>query len=335
MKKSLRNSILLLLTAMLLTVSALADSGPKAQLTVKVVNAPSEPYYLDLLEKGDYQGHTYGSGDGDDTYSGLDWSYSEEEIAALDDELLDALRAAVPEGWHACTAQGTNGAPMWGDLIGSDAGGVRLHSFRYHGVPDTYRIILVTKSGESWVSDTLHRATLQSSATVDWRRKGPRARRARRSPIAAIFLHAAPHAAHRGRAAARLRLSEPSELAGVSARESCDAGRLRALPCRDGAQPRRERLVAAVLSFPLNLSSRAVELPALPPAADGEGPRARGGLRHRRKCLLRDGGAAAHRPAVEVHRQHFLETILRPARARKRKEIFSWRPKSYTMPTPF
>lgn len=103
-----------------------------------------------------------------DTYSGLDWSYSEEEIAALDSELLDALRAAVPEGWHACTAQGTNGAPMWGDLIGSDAGGVRLHSFRYHGVPDTYRIILVTKSGESWVSGVLHRATLQSSATVDW-----------------------------------------------------------------------------------------------------------------------------------------------------------------------
>ena len=168
MKKSLRNSILLLLTAMLLTVSALADSGPKPQLTVKVENAPEEPYYLDLLEKGDYQGHTYGSGDGDDTYSGIDWSYSEEEIAALDDELLDALRAAVPEGWHACTAQGTNGVPMWGDLIGSDAGGVRLHSFRYHGVPDTYRIILVTKSGESWVSDTLHRATLQSSATVDW-----------------------------------------------------------------------------------------------------------------------------------------------------------------------
>ena len=171
MKKSLRNSILLLLTAMLLTVSALADSGPKAQLTVKVENAPSEPYYLDLLEKGDYQGHTYGSGDGDDTYSGLDWSSSEEEISALDDELLDALRAAVPEGWHACTAQGTNGAPMWGDLIGSDAGGVRLHSFRYHGVPDTYRIILVTKSGESWLSDTLHRATLQSSVTVDWAAK--------------------------------------------------------------------------------------------------------------------------------------------------------------------
>jgi len=181
MKKSLRTGILLLLTAMLLTVSALADSGPKAQLTVKVVNAPSEPYYLDLLEKGDYQGHTYGSGDGDDTYSGLDWSYSEEEIAALDDELLNALRAAVPEGWHACTAQGTNGAPMWGDLAGEDTGlGTRLHTFGYHGVPDTYRIILVTKSGESWVSDTLHRATLQSSATVDW------AKRTASAPSAAV-----------------------------------------------------------------------------------------------------------------------------------------------------
>lgn len=180
MKKSLRNSILLLLTAMLLTVSALADSGPKAQLTVKVVNAPSEPYYLDLLEKGDYQGHTYGSGDGDDTYSGIDWSYSEEEIAALDDELLDALRAAVPEGWHACTAQGTNGAPMYGDLIGEPIGSTRLHIFGYHGVPDTYRILIVTKSGESWVSDTLHRATLQSSATVDW------AKRTASAPSAAV-----------------------------------------------------------------------------------------------------------------------------------------------------
>ena len=162
MKKAMRFCALLVLATALLTVSALADTGPKPQLTVKVKHPPEELYYLDLLAEGSWE-HA-----GDSDYSGLDWSYSEEEIAALDSELLDALRAAVPEGWHACTAQGTNGAPMWGDLIGSDAGGVRLHSFRYHGVPDTYRIILVTKSGESLVSGVLHRATLQSSATVDW-----------------------------------------------------------------------------------------------------------------------------------------------------------------------
>ena len=159
MKKSLRNSILLLLTAMLLTVSALADSGPKAQLTVKVENAPSELYYLDLLAEGEYE-H-----EGDSDFSSL----SDEERAALDADMLAALRAAVPDGWHACLAQGVNGPPIWGDLVGEDAGnGTQLHTFGYVGVPDTYRILIVTKSCESWVSDVLHRATLQSSATVDW-----------------------------------------------------------------------------------------------------------------------------------------------------------------------
>ena len=159
MKKSLRTGILLLLAMMLLTVSALADSGPKPQLTVKVENAPSELYYLDLLAEGEYE-H-----EGDSDFSSL----SDEERAALDADMLAALRAAVPDGWHACLAQGVNGPPIWGDLVGEDAGnGTQLHTFGYVGVPDTYRILIVTKSGESWVSDTLHRATLQSSATVDW-----------------------------------------------------------------------------------------------------------------------------------------------------------------------
>ena len=163
MKKSLRTGILLLLAMMLLTVSVLADTGPKPKLTVKVENAPEEPYYLDLLAEGEFE-H-----EGDADFDGLQWSYSDEERAALDAGLLDALCAAVPEGWHACTAQGTNGAPMWGDLAGEDTGkGLRLHDFSYVGVPRTYRVLIVTKSGESWVSDTLHRATLQSSVTVDW-----------------------------------------------------------------------------------------------------------------------------------------------------------------------
>jgi len=162
MKKSLRTGILLLLTMTLLTVSAFADTGPKDRLTVKVENAPSEPYYLDLLEEGKLQ-EREGSVGNDRS------NLSEEKCAALDTGLLDALCAAVPEGWHACTVQGTNGPPMWGDLIGEDAGnGTQLHTFGYVGVPDDYRILIVTKSGESWVSEELHRATLQSSVTVDW-----------------------------------------------------------------------------------------------------------------------------------------------------------------------
>ncbi|MFR5846778.1 MAG: hypothetical protein ACLUEU_13980 [Oscillospiraceae bacterium] len=319
MKRSLRNSILLLLTAMLLTVSALADSGPKAQLTVKVVNAPSEPYYLDLLEKGDYQGHTYGSGDGDDTYSGIDWSYSEEEIAALDDELLDALRAAVPEGWHACTAQGTNGAPMWGDLIGSDAGGVRLHSFRYHGVPDTYRIILVTKSGESWVSDTLHRATLQSSATVDWAKRTASAPSAAVAYLLQFFCMLLP----------TLLIEGVLLLAfGYRSRRSLLVFLLVNLVTQGGFAL---YLAVTVLNHgvsgwsllfysPLSCHHARSSVLLYRWLLTEEEPRTRGGLRHRRQYPLRDGGASAHRPAVAVHRQYLIERLC-AQQARKRKEF--------------
>ena len=168
MKKLFAVCLLLMGISALMTIPALADTGPKPQLTVRVTNAPEGRYYLDLLEEGEYEGHTYGSGRSE--YSGLDWSYSAEELSLLDKALLEALRAAVPEGWHACTAEGTNGAPRWGDLAGEDTGapGVRLHTFRYFGVPETYRIILVTADGESWVSGPCTRRGLQSSVTVDW-----------------------------------------------------------------------------------------------------------------------------------------------------------------------
>ncbi len=47
----------------------------------------------------------------------------------------------------------------------SDAG---VHVFSYHGVPDTYRILIVTRSGEAWCSEILQRKVLQSSVTVNW-----------------------------------------------------------------------------------------------------------------------------------------------------------------------
>lgn len=168
MKRTLRILALLCLSAIFLTVSALADSGPEDLLTVKVENAPEEGYYLDLVLEGEYEGHTYGSGESE--YSGIDWSYSDEEAAALDTELLDALRAAVPEGYHACTAEGTGGAPMWGELEGTPTGrqGEYLHTFRYFGVPNTYQILIATAGGDTYLFPPCTRTALQSSVTVDW-----------------------------------------------------------------------------------------------------------------------------------------------------------------------
>lgn len=162
-RNSLRALICALLMSLALTTFAFADSGPKPQLTVRVENAPQELYYLDLLAEGGW------NESGESSYDGVDWSYHGKENT-LDPALLTSLRDNVPAGWHACVAQGTTGAPMWGELYaeGTDAFGNDLHVFGYHGVPSTYRIILVTESGKVWISDTLERKVLQSSVTVHW-----------------------------------------------------------------------------------------------------------------------------------------------------------------------
>lgn len=163
MKRSVRTLPLLFLTAALLTVTAFADMGPKPQLVVRVKNAPAEPYYLDILAEGNYA-------DDESPFDGIEWSYNETEAAALDEDLLSALRNAIPDGWHGCVSQGSTGAPMWGDLYPEewDGDGNPLHTFGYHGVPRTYRILMVTASGETYLSGVLQRQALQCSATVDW-----------------------------------------------------------------------------------------------------------------------------------------------------------------------
>lgn len=162
-RKSLRTLVCALLASLALTTFAFADNGPKPQLIVRVKDAPQEPYYLDLLAKGDWDAE-----DGN-RIDGIDWNYDGKEDT-LDPDLLALLRDNVPAGWHACVAQGTTGAPMWGELYaeGTDASGNALHWFGYVGVPSTYRIILATESGKVWVSDILNRRVLQSSVTVNW-----------------------------------------------------------------------------------------------------------------------------------------------------------------------
>lgn len=162
-RASLRAFVCALLASLALTTFAFADSGPKPQLTVRVENAPQELYYLDLLAEGDWDAEDTDSDDG------IERSYYGKEDT-LDPDLLALLRENVPEGWHACVAQGTTGAPIYGELYAesTDASGNDLHVFAYHGVPSTYRIILVTESGKVWVSEALERRVLQSSVIVHW-----------------------------------------------------------------------------------------------------------------------------------------------------------------------
>lgn len=152
--KRIRSALLFLLAAALLTAPVLADFGPKDQLTVRVENGPEELYYLDILAEGDASRYSEG------TVGGL----SEEERSALDGALLADLTAAVPEGWYGCLTQGRL---VWGNIDSQDG----VFQFGYLGVPDVCRVLIVTKSGETFLSEPFERQALQCSATVDWAAK--------------------------------------------------------------------------------------------------------------------------------------------------------------------
>lgn len=155
--RKIHRALLFLLAAALLTVPVFADFGPKDQLTVRVENGPEELYYLDILEEGEPWPYP------DQVPGGLKGNYTEEELSALDGELLEDLIAAIPEGWHACAIQGDL---TWGKIDSEDG----CFSFGY-SVPGVYRVLMVTKSGETFLSEPFERQALQSSVTVDWAAK--------------------------------------------------------------------------------------------------------------------------------------------------------------------
>lgn len=155
--RRIHRTLLFLLAAALLTVPVFADFGPKPQLTVRVENPPEELYYMDLLAEGPPSPYAEGSSGG----------LPEEERAAFDQALLAALTAAAPEGWHCCVVQDTL---IWGDIVSDED----LFQFGY-SLPDVCRILMVTKSGETFLSEPL--SAKPSSPPPRWtgrRRPSPR-----------------------------------------------------------------------------------------------------------------------------------------------------------------
>ena len=165
MKRPFRVLVLLVLAGCLMSVTAFADMGPKPQLTVKVEHPPQELYWLDLLAEGD-PNERYPLPE-DDFHFGTNLK----ELGFPDAERYYAMNDAVPDGWHACITQ-HSGPPIWGSLTGEKTGDTMLHTFGYFGVPEVYRILIMTESGTVWRSESYTtRTALQSSVTVDWETK--------------------------------------------------------------------------------------------------------------------------------------------------------------------
>ena len=129
-------------------ITVRADMGPKDLLTVYVKNPPAEEYYLDLLTNE------------------ITTRYEPNYIT--DPQIITLLYHYESKGWLPALTNGGTGGPMHGSLTGKPGKNRMIHKFSYVGVPQTYRIIIVTKSGKIHVTDAYTRKALQSSVTYDY-----------------------------------------------------------------------------------------------------------------------------------------------------------------------
>lgn len=139
---------IVLVVLLLPTSTALADMGPKPEILVKVINPPEDEYYLDLLTRDAN-------------------AYMRLELDGYDPEKLKLLDSYEVDGWKPGLVKGTP-MPMWGDLTGVKAEEGMEHRFGYMGVPDDFKLIIVTPDNHLIVSEEIHRTTLKTVLTYDY-----------------------------------------------------------------------------------------------------------------------------------------------------------------------
>lgn len=152
-RKNILSLLIFMLIVTTISTTAYADWGPKDSLIVYVENPPNEEYYLDLLTSKSSEYNNF---------------HKKGEREALDPKMLELLYSYQNENWLPALTQGTD-VPMWGKLTGTPDHGRMVHEFGYVGLPETYKIIIVTKSGKVTVSDTYTRKALQSSISYDYK----------------------------------------------------------------------------------------------------------------------------------------------------------------------
>lgn len=144
----LRNLTLALAVLLCLALPAYADMGPKADLTVTVVNAPEGECYVDLLYEGSSS----------DLYGELDpGDYAP--------ELLAALHSLEVDGWVLACATGVSGPPIFGDLLPNENG---QYVYSYHGLPRTFRLAVATEDGAQATEESYTRTRFHTNLVYDW-----------------------------------------------------------------------------------------------------------------------------------------------------------------------
>ena len=132
-----------------LPVSARADMGPKPQITIRVINPPAEPYYLDLLIGAEQAGD----------YDNLSWN----GLTGLDQTLVAGLHSLETDGLSLALLSGT-AAPLSGSLIPED----NTFVFGYHSVPTDFALAIACADGTVTKSAMAKRTAFQQVFTYDY-----------------------------------------------------------------------------------------------------------------------------------------------------------------------
>ncbi len=121
-----------------------ADTGPKPSISVTVENAPAGNYYVDLLQKNEYD-------------PDREFDEDEEEPAAV---YTKALKQYHEDGWCARID--------WGicDAFYHPRNDSKTYEFGYI-VPDEFKVILVTESGDVYTSPSIKRQSFHAEMVYD------------------------------------------------------------------------------------------------------------------------------------------------------------------------
>lgn len=138
MKKPLTLFLMIIIFPLIFSFAVNADTGPKPSIEIVVKNPPQTQYYLDLLIDYDIE----------KPYKNI----REDEIYSR--QMYNLLKNYNTGGWRPALVTGTR-VPLHGKLVGTKSGDNMSHYFSYVGVPDRFKVIIVTEDNSTIVSDNI------------------------------------------------------------------------------------------------------------------------------------------------------------------------------------
>ena len=160
-------AVISLLCCLMFTNTAFADLGPKPSLTINAENMPNSNCYLDLLI--DYSP--------ENIYRNIS------DKSKYDQRMFSILEQYNVGGWRPAIVTGTM-PPMYGDIVCNVENGKCSLHFGYAGVPDKFKVIVVSSDGKVVVSNEIKRMAFKSTIKFDY----STGKAAETSPILSYFI---------------------------------------------------------------------------------------------------------------------------------------------------